>query len=231
MAKTVTLASLRNQVRQRANMEASLFVTDTEVNQYINNSLGAFNDLLIAADASYTRKSYTFTLISGTATYSLPTDFRSLCGVEYANTASPTGWLDVRSLPFQERNRYTLMPAVVTSYVPPFRYFLNGSSVTLAPTPSASGTVQLWYIPAFTTLASDSDTVDGVNGLEEFVILDAAIKCLQKEESDVSVNLAQRAELVARIQAMAKDRDSNEPARVSDNGTLFGWNGGGGPWS
>jgi phenylpyruvate tautomerase PptA (4-oxalocrotonate tautomerase family) len=51
---------------------------------------------------------------------------------------------------------------------------------------------------------------------------------LNKEETDVGVLAAQKAALVARITAMAQNRDANEPESVTDvyaeetENTLFG---------
>jgi hypothetical protein len=67
-----------------------------------------------------------------------------------------------------------------------------------------------------TTLASDTDTVQGVSGWTEYIIVDAAIKMMQKEESDVSVLIAQKQALLARIEAMAHNRDAGMPSTVAD---------------
>jgi hypothetical protein len=68
-----------------------------------------------------------------------------------------------------------------------------------------------------TTLSADGDTVDGISGWTEYIICDAAMKCMQKEESDVSVLMAEKQMLIKRIEAMAESRDVGSPARVSDN--------------
>jgi hypothetical protein len=48
------------------------------------------------------------------------------------------------------------------------------------------------------------------------VIIDAAIKCLQKEESDVQVLMAQKAAMKRRIEVAASNRDAGSPLSVSD---------------
>ena len=48
------------------------------------------------------------------------------------------------------------------------------------------------------------------------MIIDAAIKCLIKEESDVQVLLMQKKQVLDRIEAMAANRDAGEPERVTD---------------
>lgn len=76
---------------------------------------------------------------------------------------------------------------------------------------------------------------DGISGWLEYVITDAAIKMLQKEESDTSVLQFQKAALIKRIEAAAENRDAGNPATVADvqwtNGTWpfgNGFGGGGG---
>lgn len=230
MAKTVRLDSLQLQVRQRANLERDQdLVPDTELTQYLNNSIGEFWDLLLAADSAAVRSTTQLAIIAGTDTYALPGDFYKLLGVEMQVTAgATTDWRDVRRCPFEERNRRTWSlprPGGV-----PFRYFLSGTAgvmnLVLRPMPQGAATVRAWYCPVAPTLANPGDVLDGVDGLEEFVIVDAAIKCAQKEEGDVSVLLAQKQALVARIQAAAKDRDQSEPAAMNDVGMLTGWDGG-----
>ena len=50
---------------------------------------------------------------------------------------------------------------------------------------------RLWYHPVAVTLTLAQDTYDDINGYVEYIIIDAANKMLQKEESDVSVLAAQ----------------------------------------
>jgi hypothetical protein len=66
------------------------------------------------------------------------------------------------------------------------------------------------------TLVSDTDTVQGVSGWTEYIIVDAAIKMMQKEESDVSVLMAQKQALLQRIEAMSQNRDAGMPSTVAD---------------
>jgi hypothetical protein len=95
-------------------------------------------------------------------------------------------------------------------------YRLIGNNVEIVPDDHAPGTYRFWYIPSYTTLALDADTVDGVNGWEEYIIVDACIKCLEKEESDTSVFERQKAKLEQRIEEMASNRDLDQPERITD---------------
>jgi hypothetical protein len=75
-----------------------------------------------------------------------------------------------------------------------------------------------------TELTDDADTMDGVSGWGEYVIVDCVIKALQKEESDTSVAERQKAGLVQRIVDMAANRDAANPLTVTDSqAQVSGW--------
>lgn len=57
---------------------------------------------------------------------------------------------------------------------------------------------------------------DGVNGWEEFAILSAAIKCLQKEESDTTELRNELMEMNQTLVNMAEDRDASFASQVQD---------------
>ena len=65
-------------------------------------------------------------------------------------------------------------------------------------------------------MTSDSDTVNGVNGWEEYIVVDTAIKMLAKEESDTRYLERQRERLLQRIEVMAQNRDYDQPESITD---------------
>lgn len=219
MATTLTLSELRTAVRQRSDMVNSTFITDSELNSYINQSYFELYDLLISkfGDNYYVAPVYTFVTDGSSYQYNLPSDFYKLLGVDLALSNTNDSFVTVRPFEFIDRNRYAV-PNFQSFYgLTNLRYRLNGDKLWFTPIPAKSQTIRIWYIPRMTTLSSDTDTVEGISGWTEYIICDAAIKCLQKEESDVSVLFAEKAALIARIQAMAEGRDAGSPAKVSDN--------------
>ena len=219
MSTTLTLLDIRNAVRQRADMVNSLFVTDSELNSYINQSYFELYDLLISkfGDNYYVAPVYQLTTDGTTYQYPLPADFYKLLGVDLALTQSVQSYVTVRPFEFIDRNRYAV-PNFQSFYgLTNLRYRLNGNNIWFTPIPAANQNIRLWYVPRMSTLSLDTDTVDGISGWTEYIICDAAIKCLQKEESDVSVLMAQKMGLIRRIEAMAESRDAGSPAKVSDN--------------
>lgn len=234
---TLTLAQLRLASQQRADMVNSGFVTDAEWNSYINQSYYELYDLLVQkyGDDYFVQTPYQFQTDGINGTYALPADFYKLLGVDLQLGDSTTGWVTVKPFNFAERNRYAV-PNFQSFYgVTNLRYRVRGNQIWFTPLPSGGQRFQLFYVPRLTELVSDSDVADGVDGWLEYVICDAAIKAGQKEETDVSVLLAQKAALTARIESASENRNAGDPFTVQDtqntgiwpdgNGGLFGGGG------
>jgi hypothetical protein len=103
-----------------------------------------------------------------------------------------------------------------------------GSNIRLSPAPNSAVSVKVWYTPKATALSADADTLDDLNGFADYVIIDAAIKMLQKQDDDVTVLMAQKADLKRRIEIMAQNRDAGTSDSVSDvyaeNNNFWGTN-------
>lgn len=210
-----TLAQLRTEVRRRADIETSQFIKDAELNSYLNSSIAELYDLLVQKFGNdYFFNSYSFSLVPGTESYNLPADFFKLLAVDIqlANGEYNT----IKRFELNERNKYnsTILRGVYGSSW--LRYRVAGSKLYFAPIPQSSETIRIYYIPLPTTLASDSDVFNGYNGWEEYVIVDAAIKCLNKEESDASAWVRAKQNLVVRIEEAAGNRDAGFSPRITD---------------
>lgn len=215
----MTLAEIRTQARQRADMVASQFVTDAELNGWINSSLAELYDLLVQKYGDdYFVEVATITTAGNVDRYDLPADFYKLLGVDlYLTGAAPDqGAITLRPFTFAERNRYSTANSQTWLGLTNLRYRLSGSKLWLTPTPQSEQTLRLWYVPRVVPLVNDADVADGVSGWLEYVVVDVAIKAMQKEESDVSVLLAQKGALIQRIESAAENRDAGSPATVAD---------------
>lgn len=72
---------------------------------------------------------------------------------------------------------------------------------------------------------SYTQTMDWFSGWEEYIVVDAAIKIMGKEESDVTVLGGRKAALVGRIQGIAANRDEGSPGRTADVMGNYLWGG------
>lgn len=224
MSRTATWTSLLAQIRQCADIENSTDrFPDSELLEYANGSWAELYELIILGGGEQYLASGTFSTTSGTATYALSTPtsstFYKLKGFDI-NVGAPAP-LTLRQFAWDERNAYAYADGWTLNR--PVAYRLVNDSVTFVPTPTATYTVTVWYYPAPVKMTAGSDTIDGVAGWEEYVVVDAAIKCLRKDDRDPSVLLAQKAALQKRIIDAAALRNAAEPERVGDvDGSGYG---------
>lgn len=209
---TTTLATLRTRVRQQADMVGSEFVSDTEIDTYLNQGWRELYGILVTRSEDYFMADpVEFTLTSSDAgKKAVAADFFKLSG---ADKQIGSRWIALKPFMFSERNREG---GLERGYSTNLRYRLLGSKLHFSPADLAIGTFRYWYIPSPATMDSDDDTIDGVNGWEEYAVLHATIKCLQKEESDASLFLAQKQQLRMEIEAQAVNRDEGSPERIQD---------------
>lgn len=215
MTATKTLLQLRTSVRQRCDMEnSSDFISDSELNGYINASYAELYDILVSRFEDYYTTTTSSTVSSGSYSFSVPADFYKIRGVD--RLISGTEYYSLSGFNFSERNSYNNSVTFNNFNQINVQYRLIGSTIELTPQGSAPGTYKLWYIPTYTELSDDTDTIDGVNGWEEYVIVDACIKCLEKEESNTATFERQKMALLKRIEDMASLRDINQAGSISD---------------
>lgn len=220
MARSVTLAVLRTRWRQRANLEgATDFIADPEGDDNINEGVAELVDVIRGCyGADYYLKSVTFNTTSGVDTYALAaigaTDFVSLRGVDITQGVNIV--LTARPFNFNERNRYKWVSGWV--YSEPVFYRIAGNNLVFEPIPTGAYQIKLWYLGTPAKLVNPGDSLDGVMGWEEYVVLYAAIRALLKDGDNEAAGplVAEKERIRARIESLAGARDANEPERVVD---------------
>ena len=212
---SATLSDLITRTRQASDMVGYTVVSDAEVTNYINGGLTELYDILVHSYEDYFLKKSNISIVSGQSDYFLPQDFYKLAKLfaiydsdryilrkiildqlDYLSESSISSGQDVRYL----------------------SYYLRGNQICFAPTPSSTGTVEMWYVPQVTRLEYAGDVVH-INipvAWDEYIVADAAAKCLAKEETDPMFQLAQKKSIMDRIKSYARERDSAEADVVWD---------------
>lgn len=227
----MTLGQIRLLAQQRSDRVNSQFVGFTEWNTYINQSYFELYDLLVTTyEDYYLAPPFVFQTNGSDYQYPLPngilTDyvtgevappFYKLWGVDLGLSTTQNSWVTLRKFEAISRNRY-VYPQLTSTYLGVFnlRYRLVGNYLYFIPTPSGAQFLRVWYIPRLNQLLQDTDILDGISGWTEYVIVDAAIKALQKEESDTSVLQVQKQMLIKRIEESAMNRDAGQPDCISN---------------
>lgn len=210
---TVTVDAVVTSAKQKADMVNSNFVKAAEWISYVNYSWKELYDILVAKFEDYYTSVLTFTLTGGQNSQALPADFYKMRGVDRA--ISGTEYYTLRPFTFEDRNNRRRVTLYRGLY-PTIRYRVFGDAVIFTPDDAADGNYRFFYIPRAQDLTAGTDTIDGVNGWEDYVAVDAAIKALIKEETDASALMMQKQALLQRINDMGNNRDAGESERVTD---------------
>jgi hypothetical protein len=237
-AGELSLGAIRLKAQQRADRVNSNFVTMTEWNSFINQSLFELYDLLVTVyEDLYVAPPVQFVCDGTTFLYPLPNGsntflnalnpsltitprpFYKLIGVDLALNNATNAYVTINKFQFADRNRFVYPNTASTIYgVFNMQYRLLGNNqIEFIPTPTAGQAIRLWYIPRLKELLQDTDTTDtGISGWIEYVIVKAAYYALTKEESDTSSLVMQLQALTDRINSTAANRDAGLPERISD---------------
>ena len=224
----ITESKLVARVRQRADMESNDFVSDLEVQTYINAGLAELHDILIQTyGQDYYVSSATFNTVAGTDSYPINSstsgpnisNFYKLRGMDAK--VNGADYFTLRPFNFNERNVYQNWGSWSLLGLTNIRYRMVGDNIVFTPQPDNVTEVKVWFIPTAqqfdsATPATSTTTFADINGYAEYVVIDAAIKCLQKEESDVQVLMAQKTAMKRRIEEAANNRDAGSPLQISD---------------
>jgi hypothetical protein len=198
-------------------MENSTFVSDSELNRYINYSINMMRDkMIIKTGEEYFASTQSYSLVDGTEEYNLPNDFYKVISCQILGDSGL--YFPMKRFEYSEQNE-NARPLYYRNA--DLRYRIRGAKLVVNPSTNVGGrTIRLIYVPIPTELAADGDTLEGFNGWDEYVVLSAAIKCLQKEEQDVSDLKQELAVMDARMDTMMDNRDHSQPARVQDTSRL-----------
>ena len=212
MPRLAVLVSLRNQAYQRADAENALDRFPIgEVNEYINQSYAELYDLLVDSEQDWFLSSASVSIVAGTESYALPSDFYRIRGVDITVAGVP---VDVTRWKFEERRLYSTTYLGQWGIDSRIAYHLTATNIQFKPTPDTAVTATLWYYPAPPRMVGDMDDMDGVAGWEEYIVLGAAIKMLTKDGRDCGLLIAERDRQEARIISQAS-RSDDVPHRVA----------------
>ena len=208
-----TLTSLIEEVRERADMQDDgNFISDAEITRYINRSIQDLYDLVLATEAAgvYVKNAPILTQ-TGLFSYQLPSDFYLLkdASLIEGNTVYRFELADsadyatlANDPPPKERGQYL------------FRFEQDGTKFIYT-FPEVDETLfAVTYIPQAIQLVTGTDTFDGYNGWEDYVVVKSAIKCLDKEESDSSMLQFELDTIGREISSSSGYLDTGRPAFV-----------------
>jgi hypothetical protein len=208
MAQLKLISDLITETRQRADMQNTQFVTDVEITTYLDKAYRKVYNHIVAKYSAIFVSEASIPTVNGVDTYDLPSDFYRLLGVDIVSGSRS---YTLRPWSLNERNRTAF--GFLTQ---PFRYYLKGQKIVLKPEPRAPDTLRIIYVPAPPALTGATQ-INCFDGFDEYIVIDAAIQCKQKEESDVSILMAQKQECLDQIiNVYGIGQDDGFPQSVTD---------------
>ena len=233
----INLGYLRYQTQLRADKLKSKYLTTDEWNFGINQSTDELYDILVTKFGDdYFLAPPLQILLSGVASYPLPDGSNypingvnapaifKLNGIDAnvsgGSTGPNAGWVPLARSNWSDRDQYSTFPgqAGALNNVYQMSYREMGQQVFFFPA-CTNILVQLWYVPIRTRLLQDTDMLPfSFTGWSEYVINDAAMKAMVKEESLDKWNALKAANDVIRerIETTAANRDVGQPSSVSN---------------
>lgn len=171
----MSLSDLRTASRQRADMVNSTFVSDAELNSYINASYFELYDLLVQKYGNdYYMKEYSFQLVGNQSRYDLPEDFFKLLGVDLEISAGPDGYVSLRPFTLAERNRYSTANVQTWIGVTNLRYRISGNKLWFTPSPQTGQTIRIWYVPRLAELVDTVTITVNSPVVDDYIVIGAA---------------------------------------------------------
>ncbi len=209
MARSFTVATLMTRAKRLADMENSDFVTDAEWRAYLSASYARLYNRLANAGLAPVESTQSITG-TGVATYSLPTDWLGTIRIDYLESGSRP----VPLVKMSTRNEHEWDTGQAASQACAYR--IAKPNIKLLPKPSG-GTYRHLYIPVPADLDDDTDTVDGVSGWEDLLVIEAAIAAKMKEESSTEPLERKLAGIMADLEELAPMQEWGEPSTISDS--------------
>lgn len=222
MARNVDLVTLRTRVRDRSDTEnETQRFTDARINDYVNEGIAQFHARVLRARGQGFAEVSTFITTSiGVEIYALPAQLLELVKV-YTKIDGVERVLET----YEEFDtNYMSDPGSWGLYRDPSHYRIIGDNISLRPTPSEVRIVNIKYIATAVKLVADSNTVDGIDGFEEFIVAWAAQRAaIKNRDWELKGTLdADIAAQIDQIEAVQPARNAAQAPRMQDVKPL-GW--------
>lgn len=207
----VSLYELRRRVRQACDMEDdATFVTDEELDGYINRGLWALDEVLHLTWEDYYLVSYSLATggLGPISSLALPADFYKLVSLD---ALADGRWGQMAPFSVRERNSL-LNSASSNTNARAVRYRLSSGTISFAPPLPPNTPVSISYYPQQAPLSVADDRLEReyLNGWEEWAVLYAAIRVMTKEERDTTSLEKLWAMEDSRIRTAAPVRDEQQ---------------------
>lgn len=216
MARLVQLIDLRAAVRQATDIQSELArFPDAEINGYVNRGIAQLHVKLVAARGQgFQETTTTLSTVISQELYTLPATFLEVVNVFMVIDGARR---IIRTYEEMETDGLRTSNVGYDWCKQPF-YRLSGDQMSILPTPATVQTINIKYIPSAVVLTTDTSTLDGIDGFEEYVIGYAGqlVSTKQGDDGRMAMMMQQQQQALANILAIQKARNAAEAPRMVD---------------
>jgi len=222
----ITIQTITDSAIDLADMRRSAFIdqsgtASSELIRYVNMAYKDVYQQIVQSKENYFAEPHTFNLVGAQGTYTLPTNFYKLNGVDLALDNSNTRFITLSPAMFKDRNKYkSSINALTAPYGQVFRYLLIKDTIQFIPVPTSAFQVIVWYTPEPATITSLSDTVTLPPGCDEYMSLYIGAMMKAKEESDPSALDFKRNQVLLQLKSSLRERDTGSANYVVDEESI-----------
>jgi hypothetical protein len=214
---TITSADIEERARRRADMENSEFIGTAECTEYCEKAFQEWYGIVTTKEPDLVIKTESVSMLAGSTSQSFAADFKALRGIRHNDS------FGLRRAEYSDLERMTYNARTGK----PTHYWISGRFTAAhnwrpLPTPNAAYSLTVYYIPSISLADVTGGGLNMLAGWDEYVVLTAAIKMKDKEESDVSVLMAERKMLLEHMLAQISVPDVGEPPHMTAHSNPFG---------
>ena len=235
----INLGYLRYMSQLRADKLNSQYLTTDEWNWNINQSACELYDILVdkygddyffAPPLLVPLTGLDYYPLPDGANYSAAPAIYKLNGVDAnisgASNSPNAGWVPLSRFNWSDRDKYTTFPgqAGALNNIYQMAYREMGNNLHILPA-NTNQMLRLWYVPILIQMLQDTDMLPfSISGWSEYIVIDAAMKAMIKEESFEKWQAldASKKFILERIETTAPNRDVGQPNTVSNVRTTMG---------
>lgn len=219
MTDTATASVIMTKIRQHTDTENDanisdaflLTLVDTSYNKLYRNIATQYEGFFDVEDSSKS-------LIVGQRTYALAADFMHLRGVDIVVGGDR---IKLSRFSFGERGRRTNDPRFIPVRLERIRsnyaYMTQKDNLRIDPLPNTTEQLIMTYVPRPTRITNSADTFDVIAGFEDFIVYDAGVTVLTKQERDPSAMAAMRQDALNLVIKTVSPRETGDPIQVRDD--------------
>lgn len=217
MADTATASVLMTDVRRLTDTDSDAHITDAYLLTLIDRSYNKLYRLIATQyESFFDTEDTSKSLIVGQRDYALASDLMHLKGVDIVISGDR---YPLRTYNFSARTgkqNASLVSRFDLRAASRYRYRSQANNLRIDPVPDSTEAIVMTYVPRPTRITTSGQTFDVLSGFDDFIIYDASVQVLTRQERDPSAMAALRQDAMQAVVAAASPRDVGDPVNVTD---------------